>query len=191
MHPGKWSAVACTAQWTIFTDTATNFSVTNYLSETKFSELAAENRNANLNDDGLFGEVDSSEASGNYKSQTLNYREANPRRERPERWISQQICTVGAMFYSTLDGEPDNDSLTNIYWAFKDQGQISIDSSFMLCDEQTCTDPLRDAELTSIEYTFFDYDFERPQGQNIGHEGAAYLATAVVTLLSALISLAF
>ena len=69
------------------------------------------------------------------------------------------------MLYRTVDGEPSEETLTNAYWAFKNQGTISVESSFMLCeaDDQTCANPSRVADPSTLDYVFSDWGFDSPE----------------------------
>lgn len=130
-------------------------------------------------------------------SQTVNYKAANTKKNKPERWTSYQNCSVNGLFYETLNGEASNDRLTDIYWAFKEVGQISVDTSFMLCSEATCDEPLKSAELTSVDYSFFDFGFEKPVAvveepvtplPVVPTESSAVYFAAVATVITALMA---
>lgn len=136
----------------------------------------------------MFGEDTSASASNTYESKWNNS-------------ISHQSCAANSIIYRTIDDEVDDneedETLSDLYWYLKEGIDLKITTGFRVWKSEGDDTPWRSGDAAEVAYALYDFGFEEPEPSVIipdedelnqdATEGAAALATAAVTALTAML----
>jgi len=112
---------------------------------------------------------------------------------------SYQTCGVSARFYKTTNGEPDDEKLSDLYWAAKEGPAVKLQTGFRIWKKEDSSDVWKQAQSKTFTYKLADWaddGVEKPKPKVIipdddemdgGKDGALSLVTATATALAALL----